>query len=448
MLAALTLAVPQLTAGPAPEAIGLREALRLARSGPAVAQAGAAMDRAAALADEAKSARRPHVDLRADDHFLASDPGFVIPREALGNSSALPLIAGERHVWTASVEVRQLIWDAGRTSALLKSAGEARAAAEAERREVTRAVDLGVLEAYREAAQDQEFLRVAEAAVRDYQALLDQVTALVREEQLPLADQLQAKAALETARLRRISIKSRLDGALAVLEELVGRPVVAVQPLPPVTTAGPGDGSSWTAAALENRSELVALERKVASLEARARAARAQRLPVLAGVAAAQRQDDDYVLHKNNASLALALKVPILDGGLAAARSAEFEAEARQARAALEQLRRQIRREARQAAIRFDAAQQAVTTAKAARVAAEEALRLARLRYAEELITNRELLESEADAVRARRSLAAASIELRAARLALENVAGGDLFEILSWTSKNSNAKEANHDGQ
>ncbi len=443
---ALAMVAPGVTAAAAPETLTLDEALRLARSGPAVEEAGAAVERAAALAGQAGSAFRPHLELATSDRFLASDPGFVVPPGALGNPVALPLVAGERHVWTASLEVRQLLWDAGRTQALLRSAGEARAAAEARRRAVVRAVDLGVLEASREAAESQELFHVADAAVDDYQALLDQVSALVREEQLPLADQLQARAALEAARLERISVRARLDAALAVLEELVGRPVAGVAPLPPVPVSGPEEEDGWITAALERRSELAALERKAAALAARARAARAERLPVLAGIAAARRQEDDYLLHKDNASVAMALQVPVLDGGLAAARGAEFEAQAKEARAGLERLRRQVRREVRQAHIRLAAARQAVAAASAARTAAEEALRLARLRYREELITNRELLDAQADAVRARRSLAAATIELTAARLALHNLAGGDLLKILDSTTHHSTAEEANHD--
>ncbi len=446
-IVALALAVPPAAAeAGSSDAVDLAQALRMARSGPAVEEAGAAVERAEALSSQVKSAFRPHVVFDAGDRFLASDPGFVIPSGALGNPVTLPLVAGERHVWTASLAVRQLIWDAGRTAALLESANEAQAAAEARRRAVVRALDMGVLEAYREAARSQELLHVAEAAVRDYRALLDQVSALVREEQLPLADQLQARAALEAARLERISVRAHLDGALAVLEQLVGRPVEAVAPLPVVTGAGPEDGDSLMTLALEQRSELAALERKAAALEARARAARAERLPVLAGVAAARYQEDDYLLHKSNASVALALRVPVLDGGLATARSAEFEALAKGARAALERLRRQVRREVRQGMIRLEAARQSVVAAMAARSAAEEALRLARLRYREELITNRELLDAEADAVRARRSLAAARIEIEAARLALYDLAGVDLLNILDPTTQHSTAEESNHE--
>jgi len=90
-------------------------------------------------------------------------------------------------------------------------------------------------------------------------------------------------------------------------------------------------------------------------------------------------------------------------------------------------MRRQIRREVADGVTRLTAARQAVTASSAARRAAEEALRQARLRYKEGLITNRELLDAEAVAVAARQRLAVAVAERVAARLALENLAGRDV---------------------
>ena len=420
----------------------LVRALELARTGPAVEEASALVDRAATLEAQVRSARRPHLDATIDDRFLGSDPGFIVPRGAFGNPVDLPLVAGERNVWTASVELRQLIWDAGRTHALLEAAGEATAAAEARRRAVLRAVDLATLTAYREAAVAAELLGVADASIREYRALLDQVTALVEEEQLPLADELQARAALEAARLDRIRVQARLDGALAALEELTGEPVASVAPLPAVPPEEAGDA---VARAVASRPELEALTRQAAALRARAEAARAERRPVLGGRAAIQHREDDYLLHKDNALVAVGLTLPVLDGGLAVARAAALEAEAREAEAGRSRLERQVRREVRQAAIRLRAAEAAVEAAGASRDAATEALRQARLRYREELITNRELLDAEADAVRARQALVRARTEAAAARLALENLAGGDLLAQLGGSGGEREGQR--HDG-
>ena len=422
----------------AEEPLTLTRALELARTGPAVAEAAALVDRAAAIQEEARSAWRPRIEASVSDRFLGSDPGFIVPKGSFGNPVDLPLIAGQRNVWRASIGLQQLIWDAGRTHALLEAAGEGQAAAKARSRAVIRAIDMGTLSAYREAAVAAELLRVTEAAVAEYRALVGQVTALVEAEQLPLADQLQAKAAYEAARLERIRVRSRLDGALAVLEELTGRPVKAVAHLPDLPDAPDRD---WIAEALAHRQELEALTRQAAALEHRAEAARAQHRPVLGARAAIQHREDDYLLHKDNAVVGIGLTLPIFDGGLASARAAEMEAAAREAQARRDRLERQVRREVRMALIRLDAARAAVQTATAARDAATESLRQAGLRYREELITVRELLEVEADAVRAREALKEARTELMASRLALENVAGGDLLALVG-----GGTEEANHE--
>ncbi|NOZ77742.1 MAG: TolC family protein [Acidobacteria bacterium] len=407
----------------------LQTALKLASRGPAVREAAAAIDRAAALQRQASSARHLQLELDANDRFLASSPGYVIPRGSLGNPVALGLIGGERHVWTASIEVRQLLWDAGRTKNLLEAAGRAREAARARHRAVERAVELGTLKAYAAVCVTGDLIDVAKKAVAEYEALLDQVTALVANEQLPMADQLQARAALEAARVKLIDAKAQHAKALAMLEELAGVPVTAVAPMPLPAQADAGlSADTWIARALKRRQELTALERRESALKARAEAARADKRPALVAIAGAQRVDDEYQLHKNNASVAVALRIPLLDGGLASSRAAQLSCEARAAGARLEEVRRRIRREVRDAFTDVAAARQRLEAARAGRTAANEALRMARLRYKENLITNRELLDAEADAVEARRSVVMARTQLVTAQLALENLAGGDLL--------------------
>ncbi len=408
--------------------ITLTKALELARHGPAVAEAAAAIDQAAAAGRQVGSARRPTLELGANDRFLASDPGYVIPRGALGNPIALGLIGGERHVWTASMTVHQLLWDAGRTKNLLESAGLAEEAARAREISVRRAIELATVRAYATACITGDLIQVSKKAVAEYRALLAQVTNLVNGEQLPLADQLQARAAFEAAKVDLIDAEAHHTKAMAALEELTGVTAAVVAPMPPLrksTMATRAD--AWIARALRRRRELEALERQQASLRARAEAARAGTHPVLVAVAGVRRMDDAYQLHKNNASIALAVKIPLVDGGLAGSRAAQLDAQARAAAARLELVRRQIRREVRDAVAGVIASRQRLLAARAGRAAAGESLRMARLRYREHLITNRELLDAEADAVGARRSVVVAKTQLAEAVLVLENVTGGNL---------------------
>ncbi len=407
----------------------LTKALELASHGPAVTEAATAIDRAAAVQRQAASPRHLHVELDANDRFLASDPGYVIPRGSLGNPIKLGLIGGERHVWTASITIRQLLWDAGRTKNLLEAAGRAKEAAQAREAAIRRAVELATVKAYAAACVTGDLIDVAHKAVDEYRALLTQVTDLVANQQLPLADQLQARAALEAAKVKLIDAQAQHTKALAALEELTGVKARAVAPMPSPSAQPLGlKTDAWIARALHKREELEALRRQEASLMARAEAARAERRPALLAIAGAQRMDDSYQLHKNNASVAVAVKIPLLDGGLASSRAVELTAQARAAQARLDALRRQIRREVQDAVTDVAAARQRLEAARAGRAAAGEALRMARLRYRENLITNRELLDAEADAVKARRSVVMARTQLAQAQLALENVAGENLL--------------------
>lgn len=409
------------------EPLTLGRALALARSGPAVVQAAAAIDEAASLKQQAKSAFRPHLDLAGSFTDRARDPGIRVAAGTFGNPEPLGFPASERDVWVTAVEIRQLLWDGGRTRALLTAAGHAEEAAEAGRAAATRTVERATIETYAGAVAAAELVAAAAKQVEELDAVVAQVGALVDQDQLPEADRLQAEAALAQAHLGLIDTRARQARALAGLGELVGEPVAAVAPLPHLAAAADLTAARWMARAEQHRPELAALRNQVATFTARAEAARAGRRPSLLLTGSASHVEDDFQLHQNNAEATVAVRIPIFEGGLAKARAAEQKATARRVAARLDAMRRQIRREVADGVTRLAAARQAVTASSAARTAAEEALRQARLRYQEGLITNRELLDAEAVAVAARQQVAVAEAERVAARLALENLTGRDV---------------------
>ncbi len=419
----LAVAVPAAAGG----RLTLGRALTLARSGPVVAAAAAAIDEAATLRAQARSAFRPHLDLAGSYVQRARDPGIRVMPGTFGNPDALGFPASERDVWVASVELTQLLWDGGRTRALLAAAGHAREAAAAGREAAARTVERATIETYAGAVAAARLTEAAEKQVEELDAVVAQVEALVDQEQLPEADRLQAQAAAAQARLVLIDARAREARALASLEELVGQVVTTVAPLPELAEPASLNTAGWVARAERRRPELTALADEAAARTARAAAARAGRRPSLLLTGGASHVEDDFQLHQNNAEATVAVRIPIFEGGLAKAQAAEQEAAARRINAQLDALHRQIRREVEDGVTRLGAARQTVATSHAARAAAEEALRQARLRYKEGLITNRELLDAEAVAVAARQRLAVAVAERVAARLALENLTGRDV---------------------
>jgi len=409
--------------------LGYEEALRAALHGPVVAEAEAAIGEASALEDEARSYRHPKIYLDAGAQFLASDPGFVIPAGDFGNPRPLPLVAGDRYTWQTGVSIEQVLYDGGQTRRALEAAGFAIEAAHAGREAARRATALALTRAYAEAFLSGELKDIAAKQLRTLEELLKQVNAMVAAEQLPLSDRYQAEAAVEAARLELITAGARHQDALSTLEALVGFDVDDVRPL--VTPDFPDlPENKLIEAALDAREDLRALALEIQALEAHAETLRSATHPVLVARGSFRYLDDSYRLHKDNGIAALGLRIPLLDGGNAQAQSAGLLARARGRQARLQRLQRDVGRQVRQARSALDAARQAVKTAEAARRAAVEAARLARLRYKEELISNRELLDAQSEEnaasrrlaiARCRRAEAAVSLRLITAEMSLEH---------------------------
>jgi len=405
------------------------EALRAALHGPAVAEAEAAIGEASALEDEARSYRHPKIELDAGAQFLASEPGFVIPAGDFGNPKPLPLIAGDRYTWQTGVSIEQVLYDGGQTRRALESAGFSIEAARAGREAARRGTALALTRAYAQAFLSGELKSIAAKQLDVLEELLKQVSAMVEAEQLPVSDRYQAEAAVEAARLDLITAGARHQDALSALEALVGFDVDGVQPLIAPNLPEIPENEAIEAA-LAAREDLRALGLEIKALEAHAETLRSATHPVLVARGSFRYLDDSYQLHKDNGVAALGLRIPLLDGGNAEAQSAGMLAKARGRQARLQRLQRDVVRQVRQARSALQAARQAVKTAEAARRAAVEAARLARLRYKEELISNRELLDAQSEEnaasrrlaiARCRRAEAAISLRLITAEMILEH---------------------------
>ncbi len=425
--AAVALALVAAGAAAEERSLTLRQAIELALAGPAVRASEAQAEAAATLVGQARAARLPAIDASATANFLRDDPGLVVPRGAFGNPIALPLVTGDRQTQAVGVSVRQLLYDFGRTGAALASARAAAGAGASEVQARRREVALATVRAYAGCYAASRQVEVIERAATAADETVRVVTAMVDQGILARSDQLAAEYHRENVLADLADARRIATAACARLTALTG---VAVTPLglPPETA---DDAPSATVArALAQRPELTALARERAALEARAREARAERLPLLALAAGAQKSWDHYLLHESNAAAALVLQARVFDGGAAAAEAARFAAQARAAAAGEEALRRQIVAEVETAAAGVTAARQRVAAGERAVAAADEALRLERLQHSAGLATTRELLEAMTQATAANDGLAAARAALVAARAELAAAAGDDLLDV------------------
>lgn len=189
-------------------------------------------------------------------------------------------------------------------------------------------------------------------------------------------------------------------------------------------------------AALLARPELQALNARRTSALAAADAAAADRRPVLVAIGQAGYTHDGYLLNQWNASAAIALRVPVLDGGKSAAKSAEYRASARALELSTEVARRQVAAELTATAAAERAARQRLAAAERAVAASTEALRLERLRHGQGLATTRELLQAMTDDTTAQAAQAAARASFTYALAESASSGGVDLLTLFAKESR------------
>jgi len=256
---------------------------------------------------------------------------------------------------TAGLNISQLLADFGRTDNLLGSAKEKARAEEAGTDTARAQLVLAVSAAYFGAQQAQSVLRVVDQTVTNRQTLLDQVSALAKNQLKSDLDVSFARVALEEARLLQLRARNDLDAAFTALGTLLGEresPTYALVE-EPVPAGPPADAAPLVADALGRRPELDRLraERDAAQKQARAdRAAHYPTLNVLAGVGVTpvhdNRMEDTY------ATAGFVLNLPLFTGGRDTARQKEAELKARASEESLKDEEHNVIRDVRLAVLR------------------------------------------------------------------------------------------------
>lgn len=245
---------------------------------------------------------------------------------------------------------------------------------------------------YLEAVGAQRRLSAADAALAAAQANED-VTSRRRDQgMLTDADLLQARAALEGARARRIDAGRGVTDARVRLAVAMGWSADAV-PVPVDTTfadrvAGSGDVSA--------RPDLRASEAGVRASEARLAQVRGARLPRVEGFARLETHSAEaFSGAEHDWTLGFQVRVPLFTGFKITAQERAAASMRDAARTEHEQRVREAKAELGEARRGVEAARQGYTAAQAAADAATEAARLMRRRFEEGLTTTSELLAAE-----------------------------------------------------
>lgn len=195
---------------------------------------------------------------------------------------------------------------------------------------------------------------------------------------------------------------------------------------PSATSTTSADGlplATLLETARAQRPDLQAARRRLKGSEEGINAARSAFKPQVALMAMADLSRTRGA-NSSGASAGLVLGVPIFDGGLKRAQTAEARAQQRRAQADYDRVQLQIEREVQTALVTQTAATRNLATTEAAVKAAEENSRVAALRYEAGRATNAEVLDALAVLTRARVNRVQAAFDVAVARDQLARAAG------------------------
>ena len=384
----------------------LRDAVRLALSPQGNLAVGVAdQSEAAAQARfrESQATSRPNVDfsLNAMDERLSLDAGgFQTIHEPGFN---FPSAVGPFDVLESRVHIRQSLFNREN----MRREQVARAgigAAQAETDEMRDQIVGRVARLYLQAQRDASAVETAQALVVTAESTLKEITDHNAEGQalgvnvsqaqvdVAAAKQNLLKAQLERARTE-IELLNAMNRDLNTPLELTDPLTFAVQDMPPADQA--------VSTALQSRSEILTLEKKLQATRLNDVAIHSERLPTLDGYADVGSTGTSLPNSTDTYDAGVTLRIPILDGGRRESQRAEVIATVRQQELQMAQLRKQVEIEVREALLQMNLARGDVEVSEARYRSAQDELDHRRRLYTQGLGGQMDVIVAQADLAKA-----------------------------------------------
>ncbi len=330
---------------------------------------------------------------------------------------------------TARITLTQVVDISGIVRAAVRAASVTLNLSELELERTRNDTILQVVQAYQGVARTDEFVRVAEEALRNAQERLRLIRAQVEAGVAAQFDQLRAETAVAQAEQALLNARNQRELAAAALNNLLGRnlntPVQVVKPerLPELT---PEPLETLTQQAYQYRPEILAAQRGVELAQVNIQVARRGILPsiVLTGQADFNLNTSPFNPRRETYTGVAVLSVPIWDGGITRAREAQARDELQIAELRLQQAKEGVALEVRQAYLNLQDAQKRLAVAQKGLEQATEALRLARVRFEAGVSPQLEISDAELAFTQAQTNLVNAQFDYLDAYAALLRAVG------------------------
>lgn len=398
---------PAVKAAPAAVRLTLDDAIARARAASARLTSLTALTRAASAGVRgARSGRRPELDLSASYARNSNVPELVL---AFPGSAPRTIFPNLPDNWRTRVGATLPLYTGGRVESQVTAAGETERAATSDRAAAEHDLVAETRVAYVSVRFARENARVLGEAVASYEAHLKDAR---NRQDLGLSasnETLAITVERERAELLRVQAGNAAAMAAANLLRLVGLPWNTPLDLDPAPLPAslPSEPEELVERATTGRPELEALRARIRAMEATigiSRSASRPQVGLQAGYDYANPNQRILPLTsdwKDTWSIGVSLNWKVLDGGKSSASSAQTQAQADALRAQLSDLESRIRLDVVTRRLELDSALAGKAVTQRGIEAARDAVRVARDRYTEGVLSSSELLDAETRLLRA-----------------------------------------------
>lgn len=298
-------------------------------------------------------------------------------------------------------------------------------ASEADKSSTLINLKMEVAEAYVSVLRAMRGLEVAKSHVASLEAHERDVLALYNQGIVARNDLLASQVALADASQQLIQIQNNLDLAQAAFNRLLQRPLDQQTVLEELSIEGSNETlPTLTRNALDQRSELTALTKRIQAIRNQAAGVRAEDMPQIALSGGYGYQQNDYLVDEGQWSITLGLQWNLFDGGVSRHKANAISRQAKALQQQYNDFASIISLQTRQAWLDTQETQKRIQVTSKAIVQAEENLKVSRNRYSSGLTTNTEVLDAETLRVKSQYNHANASYDRSLAMLHLKRAIG------------------------
>lgn len=378
---------------------------------------------------QTRGAKDPQVNAQASyTRTAAQQPTTIV----LGGIP-VTIPAPSPNLYDARVTLQYPLYTGGRVEAQIALAEANVRGAEATLERITQSVVFGARQAYFQLLLAHSSLEVAERSVAQAAENLRVARVRVAAGVSPRFDEVQAEVALATARQSQVRARNGITQATqalnAVLNLALTTPLVLRDPFTVRPVRDPVE--ALIARALQSRPEFAELAARQAAARAGIQLAESGARPTVALQATGSYSNTTGVFAGQAGtaswSVTLAATMNLHDGGITRERIREAQLRLEQLQALEVQQKQSVELEVRQAALTLSSAAEELAGADALIVQAQEALRIANVRFQAGVGTNLEVLNAQAAASQAEGARVQALFNYNLARATLERAVGADL---------------------